>query len=418
MAANRMPPFSLLIKPAGADCNLRCAYCFYLEKAALYPETVHHRMSDAVLARLVSSYLATDQPQYAFGWQGGEPTLMGLDFYQRVVALQQQFGRPGSQVSNGLQTNGTLLNDAWAEHLARYHFLVGVSLDGPPDLHDVHRVTVTGQPTYPRVMAGIGALRRRRVDFNILTLVNRVNGSHPQAVYRHLVDAGFHYQQYIPGVAFDGRGGTLPFSVEPEQWGDFLCGLFDGWYPADTRTVSIRLFDSILVRLVDGLANVCTMGRDCRQYFLVEHTGDVYPCDFFAEPEWKLGNIMETDWPELMASPRYRDFGARKSQWHAACETCPWLDWCAGDCPKHRYLHGRDPRQLSFLCAGWQRFYAHTADRFKRLAETIRQDRRRDAAVPRPAPEPPEAGRNSPCPCGSGRKYKNCCGRPRSGAAR
>ncbi len=411
MPAANIPPFTLLVKPTGADCNLRCAYCFYLEKAALYPGSVRHRMSDEVLTRLVSSYMATEQPQYGFGWQGGEPTLMGLEFFQRVTALQQQYGKPGSLVANGLQTNGTLLNDAFAAHLAAYHFLVGVSLDGPAEFHDAYRVTVDSRPSCALVQKGIDALRRQRVDFNILTLVNSLNGRHPERVYRHLVDQGHLFHQYIPCVAFDAKGAPLPFSVEPRQWGDFLCGLFDAWFPTDTRKVSIRLFDSILARLVDGIANVCNMGRDCRQYFLVEHNGDVYPCDFFAEPELKLGNIMESEWAELYESPRFRAFGACKAQWNAACDACPWLDLCAGDCLKHRYAGSPDPRQLSYLCAGWKQFYAHTMRRFQQLAMEIRYERTLPpAAIKRAQPIPAGLGRNAPCPCGSGRKYKHCCG--------
>lgn len=410
MSDANMPPFTLLIKPAGADCNLRCAYCFYLEKAALYPDTPHHRMSDEVLERLIGSYMATDQPQYGFGWQGGEPTLMGTAFFKRVTALQQQCGRPGALVANGLQTNGTLIDNDLAAHLAAYRFLVGVSVDGPAAYHDAYRLTAGGEATRTRVQAGIDRLRRHGVDFNVLTLVNALNGSHPETVYRHLVDQGHFYHQYIPCVAFDTAGRPLPFSIEPRPWGDFLCRLFDIWYPGDTRRVSIRLFDSILVRLVDGVANVCNMGRDCRQYFLVEHNGDVYPCDFFAEPELKLGNIMVNDWDELYASPRFRAFGACKRQWNAACGACPWLDFCAGDCPKHRYAGARDPQQLSYLCAGWKQFYAHTLPRFEQLADEIRRERAAQAAGIHRQPPTEPVGRNIPCPCGSGRKFKHCCG--------
>ena len=404
--------FTLLIKPAGADCNLRCAYCFYLEKAALYPETSRHRMSDAVLTRLIGSYLATDQPQYGFAWQGGEPTLMGSAFFKRVTELQQLHGRPGAVVANGLQTNATLIDDELAAHLATYRFLVGVSVDGPSDLHDAHRRTRDGQPTRARVEAGIQRLRRHRVDVNILTLVNSLNVRHPERLYRHLVEHGHFHHQYIPCVAHDTQGRPLHFSLESGPWGDFLCRLFDAWYPGDTRRVSIRLFDSILVRLVDGLANVCTLGRDCRQYFMVEHNGDVYPCDFFAETGLRLGNIMKTGWDELWHSPRYQAFGACKAHWNAACDACPWLDFCAGDCPRHRYGASRDPRQPSVLCAGWRQFFAHTMPRFRRLAGEIRAERRARHAMPSGAAGGAAAvlGRNAPCPCGSGRKFKHCCG--------
>jgi uncharacterized protein len=406
-------PFSLLVKPAGADCNLRCAYCFYLGKAALYPDSGRHRMSGVVLERLIASYMATPQPQYAFGWQGGEPTLMGLDFFRTVTDLQKKHGRPGAVVANGLQTNANLLDDAFAAHLAEYRFLLGVSLDGPAPLHDPHRVAADGRPTHARVLAGIDCLRRHRVEFNILTLVNSLNSRQPEQVYQSLVADGHLFHQYIPCVEFEPGGAPLPFSVEPEVWGEFLCRIFDLWSPADTRKVSIRLFDSILFRLVEGQANVCHMGRDCRQYFLVEHNGDVYPCGFFAEPGLKLGNIMENSWEDLLESPVYQEFGLCKSAWNAACDACPWVELCAGDCLKHRYAGSRDPRRLSHLCAGWKMFYTHTAGRFQQLAEEIRRDRRSQAALFEKAMPAPSsaAGRNAPCPCGSGKKFKHCCGR-------
>ncbi len=411
MSFSAPTPFSLLIKPAGPDCNLRCAYCFYLGKSALYPESSRHRMSDEVLDRLITSYMATEQPQYAFGWQGGEPTLMGVDFFKRVTDLQQKRGRPGAVVANGLQTNATLLDDAFAEHLAAYRFLLGVSLDGPACLHDPNRITADGRPTHAAVQRGIEVLNKHKVEFNILTLVNALNAAQPEAVYDGLVADGHLFHQYIPCVEFDGSGKALPFSVPPEAWGEFLVAIFDRWAAKDTRRVSVRLFDSILFKLVENIANVCHMGRDCRQYFLVEHNGDVYPCDFFAEPDLKLGNIMTHSWEELLASPVYKAFGACKSDWNPACGACPWVDWCAGDCLKHRYAGSRDPRRLSYLCAGWKRFYAHTADRFMKLAEEIRRERRmQNAAFESAMPGKTPAGRNAPCPCGSGKKHKHCCG--------
>ncbi len=407
-------PFSLLVKPAGADCNLRCDYCFYLQKSALYPDTPNPRMPDEVLERLVASYLATAQPQYAFGWQGGEPTLLGVSFFQRVTELQQRHGRRGAVVANGLQTNGTLLNEELAAHFARFQFLLGISLDGSPEIHDAHRRTLGGQPTHARVIAGIELLRRHHVEFNILTLVTPLNASRATEVYRYLTSQGFLFHQYIPCVEFDAMGQPLPFALTGELWGRFLCDLFDAWYPKDTRRVSIRLFDSILYRMAEGRPNVCHMGKDCRQYFMIEHNGDVYPCDFFAEPRLRLGNIMTHTWEELLASPVYREFGLSKTRRHPACENCPWLDLCQGDCLKHRFYQTPEPRQLSHLCEGWKRFFAYTADRFSKLAEEIRHERAQRRAVLDsllPAKLSPPS-RNAPCPCGSGRKFKHCCARP------
>lgn len=369
-----MHPFSLLIKPASADCNLRCAYCFYRDRAALYPETSVHRMSGAVLERLIGSFMATDQPAHVFGWQGGEPSLMGSDFFRQVTTLQQRYGRPGAQVSNGFQTNATLITDDLAQLMAQHKFLVGVSLDGPPELHNRYRFDAAGQPSHAQVMQGISTLRQHQVEFNILVLVSAANVKHGRTVYRYLRDQGLCFHQYIPCVEFDADGKPLPFAITGQQWGAFLCDVFDEWIKTDTRKVSVRLFDSILEFALHGSRNVCDMHTTCCQYLLVEHNGDVYPCDFFVRPELKLGNLMEQGWEELVASPLYARFGARKAQIHPVCRTCRYLSLCAGDCQKHRLRQGQDPRQLSWLCAGLRPFYAHTLEAFSRLARDIQQE--------------------------------------------
>jgi len=398
-------PFSLLVKPASADCNLNCQYCFYLDKAALYPETPRHRMSEPVLEAMVRSYLATTQPVYSFGWQGGEPTLLGLDFFRRVTDLQQRYGRPGAAVANGVQTNATLLDDPLAEHF------VGCSLDGPAPLHDRYRCARGGEPTHARVLAGIRTLQRHGVDFNILTLVSQANVAAAREVYRYLVELGFLYQQYIPCVEFDAAGALQPYAIDGPAWGRFLCELFEEWRARDTYRVSIRHFDALLARLVDGETTVCTLARDCRHYFVVEYNGDIYPCDFFVLPEWRLGNVLESSWEALAQSELYRRFGARKSCWNARCAACRHLDLCAGDCLKHRLAPGCPPETLSPLCEGWSMFLDRTRSDFEALAREVRARRRVDAerwqAAARSGPPP---GRNAPCPCGSGRKYKKCCG--------
>lgn len=404
--------FSLLVKPASADCNLRCAYCFYLGHRGYYPETPRHAMSDEVLAALVRSYMATEQPTYQFGWQGGEPTLLGVDFFRRVVGYQQSFGRRGALVANGLQTNATLITDDLARLLAEYHFLTGVSLDGPRHLHDRYRLTADGRGSHADVLAGIRRLEAHHAEFNILVLVNDANVREPASVYHYLCDHGWLFHQYIPCVEADAGGRLLPYSVTGEAWGEFLCGLFDCWYPADTRRVSIRLFDAVVALLVEGTRTICPFGGDCCQYFVVEYNGDVYPCDFFVERPLRLGNVTADSWEALQTSPLYRAFGARKSCWHARCDACAWRWVCQGDCLKHRLCGGGgDSRQLSVLCAGWQRFYEHTMPRFRRLADQVRAERALASAAGAPGPARREPGRNDLCPCGSGRKFKRCCGR-------
>ena len=258
-----MKPFSLLIKPSSWDCNLRCRYCFYLGKRSIYNESAP-RMSARTLQNMIQKFMDMEMPVHSFGWQGGEPTLMGLDFFRRAVAFQQQFGRPGQSISNGLQTNGTLLDDEWGKFLRRYNFLVGISIDGPEELHNRGRTFIDGHGSHAEVMRGMETLRRNQVDFNVLTLVSGFNQEHPLDIYRYLKDQGINYHQYIECVEFDQAGKLLPFAVTPGRWGEFLCKIFDEWFKNDTRKISVRLFDSILVRLVDGYANVCAMGTDCR----------------------------------------------------------------------------------------------------------------------------------------------------------
>ncbi|MCX7935700.1 MAG: anaerobic sulfatase maturase, partial [Planctomycetota bacterium] len=339
MSMNLAPAFSLLIKPAGADCNLRCEYCFYCDRGALYPEVPQHRMSVETLAALISKYMATPQPQYIFGWQGGEPTLMGLEFFQQATALQKRCGRSGAVVGNGLQTNGILIDDALAAHFAAYNFLLGVSLDGPADIHDRYRRNRGGEPTHALVRRGIERLQRHQVEFNILVLVSAANVKRGREVYRYLVNEGFFYHQYIPCVEFDSQGRLQPYAIAGEEWGEFLCAIYDEWRQADTRRVSIRLFDSILGYLVDGARHVCTMGRDCRQYLVVEHNGDVYPCDFFVYADWKLGNVMNAPLHTFFETEKYKQFAYQKAK-VPACRGCSWRSTCHGGCQKYRLVSG------------------------------------------------------------------------------
>ncbi len=405
-----LKPFTLLIKPASADCNLRCPYCFYLDRAALYPGSSVHRMSDEVLTALVEGYLQTPQPQHVFGWQGGEPLLMGFDFFRQAVDLQQKLGLPGSVVANGLQTNGTLITPDLSRLFADYRFLLGVSLDGPEPIHDHYRRNADGAGTYDRVRRGIDCLQRHEVSFNILTLVTSHPARRAEEIYRFHCAQGYRFQQYIPCVEYGMDGKAVPWTVGERDWGRFLCDLFDAWYPQDVRRISIRLFDSILARLVDDAISVCHFGTDCRQYFVVEHNGDIYPCDFFVEADWRLGNLQTDSWAELQASPLYRKFGEQKACWNSRCATCRWVGICAGDCLKHRLCGGQVAEGVSRLCGGWQMFYEHTAERFERLAEEIR-GARRSGQAPAIRPDGRSPGRNELCVCGSGRKFKHCCGR-------
>jgi uncharacterized protein len=373
-AATPSPPgFPLLIKPAGADCNLRCDYCFYRCKADLYPSVPHPRMAPEVLERIVSSFLATDQPQHVFLWQGGEPTLMGGGFFRAATDLQVRHGRPGAVVSNGLMTNGLLLDDAFAAHLAEYRFLVGLSLDGPERLHDRRRRDASGRGSHARALLGFRALARRDVACNALILVHRASAGSAPEIYGWLVAQGLALHHYVPCVEFDPSGRPAPWTLTGAAWGRFLCDLFDAWHASGAGRVSIRLFDALVERLAFGETALCSLGEDCRRYFLVEHDGDLYPCDFFVEPRWRIGNVRDTSWDEARASSVYREFGLQKARRDPACSACPHLDLCAGDCLKHRTYGGRPPETRSWLCEGWRGFFEHARHRLEALARPLRR---------------------------------------------
>ncbi len=366
-----MNPFSLLVKPASADCNLRCVYCFYLEKSALYPEHTVHRMDDTTLTRLVRSYLALPFPTHTFAFQGGEPLLMGEAFYRKLVTLQKRYARPGANILNCVQTNATLLTPSLAAFFAQENFLLGVSVDGPAELHNLRRPDATGRGSHAAVLRGINLLKQAGVEYNILTLVSQSNVHHPTDVYTYLRDElGCRHLQFIECVEAD-----QPYAINAEAWADFVIALFDTWYPNDKQTVSIRLFDSIVAKILTGHANSCAMGCDCRAYFVVEHNGDIYPCDFFVSPDLRLGNLHTHDWDELWDNPLHTAFGLRKSQLPSECTICPYLQFCQGDCPKNRTGHdfNRDPRTLSPLCSAWKRIYAHILPPLQREAQALRQ---------------------------------------------
>ncbi|MFP4258952.1 MAG: anaerobic sulfatase maturase [Desulfovermiculus sp.] len=367
-------PFSLLIKPASADCNLQCEYCFYLQKKDLYPESPRHRMQDYVLEQLIHSYLSTRQQVYSMIWQGGEPTLMGHDFFGRVVDLQKKYGRPGSRIANSVQTNATLITPQLASLFADYRFLLGCSLDGPADLHDQYRRTPGHKPSHHLTLQGIQTLRRHQVPVNGLVLVSQANVHSPQDVYDYLKAQGLTFLQFVPCVEFDDQGRLLPFSISGEQWGRFMLAVFERWLPRDRTKISVRLFESILSKLVHGQASDCCFAPRCNHYYVVEYNGDIYPCDFFVTPRYKLGNIMDNSWSEVQESAVARHFSSLKQDLSPACEVCEFRELCMGDCLKFRknMLHG--PQEQSWLCSGWKLFFSATLERFKLLARCIRDN--------------------------------------------
>ncbi len=399
---------SLLIKPASGDCNLRCCYCFYHDRLSdPYKDREQHRMRPEVLDALIRQGMRLQRDNATFGWQGGEPTLCGLDFFRTIVALQKEYGYAGQSVSNGLQTNGLLLTPEWAEFLHEYNFLLGVSLDGPSAYHDHYRTTVGGSPTHQRVMDVLHMLAEHQVAFNILAVVNRYNADHGAEVFDFLAGEGFGFLQFIPCVEVDPQSGAIAdFSVTPEQYGDFMCAVFDRWYNDGDPVISVRDFEATLAVYLGQAAPLCCYQPECGGYLVVEYNGDVYPCDFYVRGDLRVGNIMETPLQRIFDSGPVRQFAGTKAIPRPECGACPWRTLCNQGCPRFVGIAGNGRH---FLCRSYQRFYTYAHNRLIALRDRLLTH---DGLDPRRAPHIPATpiGRNDPCPCGSGRKYKVCCG--------
>jgi len=327
-------------------------------------------MSTRVLEAMVRQLLELGFSPAMFSWQGGEPTLAGLDFYRQVVSAQSRFGRPGQVVGNSFQTNGLLLDDEWGEFLARYRFFVGLSLDGPRGIHDAYRTGADGSGSFKETFRAISVLRRHGVEFNILSVLTPETTGKAKELYEFFAGEGLTYLQFIPSVERQPGGENPPFNVTPEGYGRFLCDLFDLWQ-ADGHRVSIRHFDAILERLISGVSPLCIFGKRCDSYVVVESNGDVYPCDFFVYHRWRLGNLGKTHLAELSISEKRREFASMKSRLAERCGDCEWVEWCQGGCMKDRLFAGDPNRTPTYLCDAYRRFFAHAAEDFRRLAREI-----------------------------------------------
>ena len=407
------PYFHVLAKPTGPICNLDCEYCFFLSKEALYPGD-RFRMSDDLLEVYVRQLLESQlAPEVTIAWQGGEPTLMGVDFFRRAVELAEELRRPGQQLHHTIQTNGTLLTDEWCELLAEHRFLVGISIDGPAPLHDTYRLDKRGNPTFEKVLRGWELLRRHDVDANILCTVNAANQDHPLDVYRFFRDdLGARHVQLIPIVERDNDTGfqegdkVTARSVAPEAWGRFLIAVFDEWLKHDVGTVFVQMFDAALASWVGAGATMCIFSETCGNAVALEHNGDLYSCDHFVEPKYLLGNILETHMVELISSPQQRAFGdAKRDTLPRYCRDCDVRFACHGECPKNRFTLTPDGEPgLNYLCAGYLEFFHHVDGPMRLMADLLRRGRYADEVMTLLANAP----RNEPCPCGSGRKAKHC----------
>lgn len=362
---------SLLIKPASAVCNLDCEYCFYLDRQAdPYKELPGRRMTEETLERLIDGFLFYSYPNSVFAWQGGEPTLAGAAFFERAVELQKRCGRDGQTVSNALQTNATLLDERWCNLFREYNFLLGVSVDGPAELHDRYRVNKQGKATFQKVMQGVELLQKNKVEFNILCVLSGANVEHAGEIYRFFRGLGVEHIQYIPLAEFGDLGLLQPWTITPEQYGRFLCETFDLWWP-DRKKVRIRFFDNIAEALAGLQPGNCTMHHTCDSYCVVEYNGDVYPCDFFVEKSWKLGNINADSFAEIARRRQRYNFAAKKTIPHPECQVCEFYSVCKGGCPKLRY--GRHQRfdDLDYFCAAYKQIYAKAIPKLKPEVEKI-----------------------------------------------
>ena len=356
-------PLYVMLKPAGARCNLRCKYCYYLEKELLYPDDKVHTMSDELLEMFIREYIGSQTTgEVLFTWHGGETLLRQPDFYRKAVVLQKKYGS-GRHIANCIQTNGTLLTDEWCHFFRENHWLVGVSVDGPQTFHDHYRMDRHGKPSFQRVMQGIELLNKYSVDLNAMAVVNDYNGNHPLEFYHFFKDIGCHYLQFTPVVERSADGNVTSFSVNARQWGDFICTLFDEWVKEDVGVYFVQLFDATLANWMGVTPGVCTMGRSCGHAGVMEYNGDVYACDHFVFPEYKLGNIRSNTLVEMMYSPRQQAFGlAKHTTLPRQCRQCPYLFACNGECPKNRFIQTADGEKgLNYLCEGYRKFFNHVA---------------------------------------------------------
>ena len=418
-------PIQVVTKPIGPVCNLGCEYCFYLAKKDLYPAGERFRMSPEVLDTYVRRLIdAQPGPDVQFTWQGGEPTLMGLDFFRRAVELQRRHLPDGWRCTNALQTNGTLLDREWGEFLAEHGFLVGISIDGPAWLHDRFRVDRRGRPTHERAMTGLRTLREHGVDHNVLCVVNAINAQDPLEVYRFFRDEGVDWLQLIPIVERVGARGISERSVTGEAWGAFLVAVFDEWVCNDVSRMFVQHFEECVRMWLGRPATLCVHAETCGLGLAMEHNGDLFACDHYVDPEHELGNITDTSLRDLADRPEQVQFGLdKRDTLPRFCRECDVRFACNGGCPKDRFALTPDGEDgLNVLCAGYARFFRHVDPYMRRLADGYRRGVPAAAIMGELAEEEAaryrSAGRNDPCPCGSGRKLKHCCSGPAEASGR
>ncbi len=429
--------FQIMLKPVGPICNLDCTYCYYLEKTKLYPEKGKFRLEEDLLEIFIKDYIESqDLPVVTFVWQGGEPAMLGIDYFRKAVELQKKYAGK-KRIDNCLQTNATLFDDEFCKFLNENNFLVGVSIDGPRELHDHYRVDKQGNPTWNKVMAGIELLKKHRVEFNTLSTVSKLNSQYPLEVYRFLKDIGSTFMQFLPIVEriaknvdnselglvhqhYEGEAQLTEWSISPGQYGEFLKNIFDEWVRYDVGRYYVQLFDVTLANWFGADPGLCVFSEKCGTGAVMEHNGDVYSCDHYVYEDHYLGNISKISLSNMMALPKQSIFGQdKRGKLPASCYACEYLFACHGGCPKNRFLEtSQGEKGLNYLCKGYKMFFEHSKPYMKYMVNELK------------AEKPPAnvmqwiknkennqeqkkvfIGRNNPCPCGSRKKYKHCHGK-------
>ncbi|NLF38065.1 anaerobic sulfatase-maturation protein [bacterium] len=436
---DRPTSFNVMVKPIGPVCNLACEYCYYLEKESLYDPGHIERISDGMLESYTRQYIeAQSVPEITFSWQGGEPTLLGAGFFRRAVELQKKYAG-GKTITNSLQTNATALNDDLCAVFAENKFLLGVSIDGPREIHNRYRLDKQGNPTFDRVMDGIALLRKHGVEYNALTVVGRHNARHPLNVYRFLKETGFEFMQFIPLVerapdahakaigldlaeppelrAKEERLPVTPWTVEPFVYGSFLTSIFDEWVREDVGKTFVQHFDVALGNWLHCGPGLCIYAERCGTALVLEHNGDLYACDHYVYPEYRLGNIADKPLADMVFSDAQSKFGMDKfATLPGQCMRCPVRFACNGGCTKHRFATTPEGEPgLSYLCAGYKHFFTHITPFMDAMARLLNNGQPASMIMDMIRKQEERARwqhvkRNDPCPCGSGKKYKQCCG--------
>jgi len=396
---------SVMWKTVSNYCNMACDYCYFDGSAGHGGKKP--RIDQELLETFIRDYMAGSGGKASFVWQGGEPLLAGLDFFREVVRLQALHAPPGTVIGNSVQTNGTLIDEEWARFFRQYNVFVGVSLDGPRDIHDARRPFGSGAGSFDAAMRGIAWLRRYGVEFNVLTVVHRGNVREAARLMDFYEREGFTHVQFIPCMSFKARDAEADglYEITPAEYGDFLCEAFDRWWNDGRPRLSVRFFDNVLARYLGREAESCVQRPTCARTLILDGNGDAYPCDFYMNREYRLGNVGEQSIGEIVDHPAYRRFLTLKSELPDDCRACEYFGLCHGGCPRNRGWSGGRAVRPDYFCAAYRRIFAHAHDRLVALAAAIRADWKRELLA-RGGTLP---GRNEPCFCGSGLKYKKCC---------